>query len=190
MLHSRLVSSDSDEANSCGRLCGSLCRSCSLRGRVCRLSPFRLDGLRYQRPCRWGAGPGSLLARTGLFHRFFLCVSCSVRGVGAQPQHPLSSRKDHYGGSRSRRGDAFGSAHGRRLFSDRLLWITDASRLPEPFRRQSLGLRQTLHGLGDSGFRQLRLLVPFASFHARKHLHGRLLLSSRNSTGKSPEQID
>jgi hypothetical protein len=27
------------------------------------------------------------------------------------------------------------------------------SRLPEPVRRQCLGLRQTLNGLGDSGFR-------------------------------------
>jgi hypothetical protein len=162
----------------------------SLRGRVCGLSPFRLDGLRHQRPCRRAAGPGSLLARTGLFHRFILCVDCGVRHVGAQSHHPLSSRKNRFGGSRCRRGDAFGSAHGRRLLSDRLLWITDASRLPEPVRRQSLGLRQTLNGLGDSDFRQLRLLVPFATFRAEKHLHGRLLLSSRNSTGKSPEQVD
>ena len=73
-----------------------------------------------------------------------------------------------------------GSAHGRRLFSNRLLWITDASRLPEPVRRQSLGLRQTVNGLGDSGFRQLWLLVPFAPSRARKHLHGRLLLSLRH----------
>ena len=82
--------------------------------------------------------------------------------------------------NRRRRGDAFGSAHGRRLFSDRLLWITDASRLPEPVRRQSLGLRQTLNGLGDSGFRQLWLLVPFAPSRAGKHLHGRLLLWVRH----------
>ena len=65
-------------------------------------------------------------------------------------------------------------------FLDRLLWITDASRLPEPVRRQSLGLRQTLNGLGDSGFRQLWLLVLFASSRAGKHLHGRLLLSVRH----------
>ena len=149
----RPISSECDEANSCGRLYRNLCRSRSLPGRVCRLSPLRLDGLRHQRPCRRATGPGGLLARTGLFHRFFVRIGCGVRDMVAQSQHPLSSRKDHYGGSRSRRGDAFGSAHGRRLFSDRLLWITDASRLPEPFRRQSLGLRQTLNGLGDSGFR-------------------------------------
>jgi hypothetical protein len=47
------------------------------------------------------------------------------------------------------------SAHGRRLFSNRLLWITDASRLPEPVRRQILGPGQTVNGLGDSDFRQL-----------------------------------
>jgi hypothetical protein len=33
-----------------------------------------------------------------------------------------------------------------------------ASRLLEPVRRQSLGLRQTLNGLGDSDFRQLLCL--------------------------------
>ena len=55
-----------------------------------------------------------------------------------------------------------------------------ASRLPEPVRRQSLGLRQTLNGLGDSDLRQLRLLVPFASSRVRKHLHGRLLFSVRH----------
>ena len=109
-----------------------------------------------------------------------LCVGCGLRDMGAQSHHPLSSRKDRFGGSRCRRGDAFGSAHGRRLFSDRLLWITDASCLPEPVRRQSLGLRQTLNGLGDSGFRQLWLLVLFASSRAGKHLHGRLLLSVRH----------
>ena len=75
---------------------------------------------------------------------------------------------------------AFRGAHGRRLFSDRLLWITDASRLPEPVRRQSLGPRQTVNGLGDSDFRQLLLLVPFAPSRAGKHLHGRLLLSVRH----------
>jgi hypothetical protein len=31
----------------------------------------------------------------------------------------------------------FGSAHGRRQFSDRLLWITDASCLPKSVRCQS-----------------------------------------------------
>ena len=174
------MSSDCDEANSCGCLCGDLCRSRSLRGRVCRLSPFRLDGLRHQRPCRWATGPGGLLARTGLFHRFFLCVGCGVRDMGAQSQHPLSSRKGRYGGSRRRRDDACRGAHGGRLLSNRLLWITDASRLPKPVRRQSLGLRQTLNGLGDSDFRQLWLLVPFAPSRARKHLHGRLLLSVRH----------
>ena len=117
-------------------------------GRVCGLSPFRLDGLRHQRPCRRAAGPGGLLARTGLFLRFFLCVDCGVRHVGAQSQHPLSSRKNRFGGSRCRRGDAFGSAHGRRLLSDRLLWITDASRLPEPVRRaKALGLGKPLMAL-------------------------------------------
>ena len=64
--------------------------------------------------------------------------------------------------------------------SNRLLWITDASRLPEPVRRQSLGPRQTVNGLGDSGFRQLWLLVPFAPSRAGKHLHRRLLLSLRH----------
>ena len=34
-----------------------------------------------------------------------------------------------------------GSAHGRRLFPDRLLRLTDAGRLPEPVWRQSLGPR-------------------------------------------------
>ena len=125
-------------------------------------------------------GLGGLLARTGLFHRFFLCVSCGVRGVGAQWQHPLSSRKDRYGGSRCRRVDAFGSAHGRRLFSNRLLWITDASRLPEPVRSQSLGLGQTINGIDNSDLCQLWLLVPFAEFRAGKHLHGRLLLWVRH----------
>ena len=150
-----------------------------LRGRMCRFSPFRLDGLRHQRPCRRAAGPGSLLARTGLFHRLFLCVSCGVRDVGAQSQHPLSSRKDRYGGSRCRRADAFGSAHGRRMFSNRLLWITDASRLPEPVRCQSLGLRQTINGIDNSGLCQLWLLVPFAPFRTRKRLHRQLLLLGR-----------
>jgi hypothetical protein len=174
------VSSDCDEANSGGRLCGNLCRSRSLRGRMCRLSPSWLDELRHQRSCRWATGPGGLLARTGLFHRFFLCVRCGVRDVGAQSQHSFSSRKDRYGGSRCRRGDACRSAHGRRLFSNRLLRFTDACCLPEPVRRQSLGLRQTVNGVGDSGLRQLWLPVPFAPSLAWKHLHGRLLLSVRH----------
>ena len=135
-------------------------------------------------------GLGAYWRGQDYFIGFSYALAAAFADVGAQSQHPLSSRKDRYGGSRCRRGDAFGSAHGRRLLSDRLLWITDASRLPEPVRRQSLGLRQTLNGLGDSDFRQLRLLVPFATFRAEKHLHGRLLLSSRNSTGKSPEQVD
>jgi hypothetical protein len=126
------------------------------------------------------AGPGGLLARTGLFHRLFLCAGRNVRDVGAQSQHPLSSRKDCYGGSRRRRDDACRGTDGRRLLSNRLLWITDASRLPEPVRRQSLWPRQTVNGLGDSDFRQLWLLVPFAPSRAGKHLHGRLLLSVRH----------
>ena len=181
MLHKRLAFSDSGETNSRGRLYRNLCRSRSLRGRVCRLSPFRLDGLRYWCTSRWAPGSRGLLARTGLFHRFFLCVGCGVRDMGAQSQHPLSSRKDRYGGSRRRRGDAFGSAHDRGLFSNRLLWISDASRLPEPVRCQRLRLRQTLNGLGNSGFRQLRLLVPFAPSPAGKHLHRRLLLWVRRN---------
>ena len=179
MLHSRLVSSDSDEANFCSRLSGNLCRSCSLRGRVCRLSAFRLDGFRHQRRCRRAAGAGGLLARTELFHRFVLCASCSVRGMGAQSQHPLSSRKGRYGGSRRRRADVFGSAHGRRMFSNRLLWITDANRLPEPVRCQSLGPRQTINGIDNSGLCQFWLLVPFAPFRTRKRLHRQLLLLGR-----------
>ena len=125
-------------------------------------------------------GLGAYWRGQDYFIGFSYALSCSVRDVGAQSQHPLSSRKDCYGGSRRRRGDAFGSAHGRRMFSNRLLWITDASRLPEPVRRQSLGLRQTVNGLGNSGLRQLWLLVPFAPSRARKHLHGRLLLSVRH----------
>jgi hypothetical protein len=156
------------------------CRSRSLRGRVCRLSPFRLDGLRHQRSCRWGPGSWRLLARTGLSHRFFLCVSWGIRDVGAQSQHPLSSRKDRYGGSRRGRRDTFGSAYGWRLFSNRLLRFADAYRLPEPVRGQSLGLRQTANGLGDSGLRQLCLLVSFAPSRAGKYSHGRLLLSLRH----------
>jgi hypothetical protein len=133
-------------------------------------------------PGSWLLAPGSwllapwrrplgLLARTGLFHRFFLSVGCGVRDVVAQPQRPLSSRKDRYGGSRCRRVDTFGSAYGRRLFSNRLLWFTDACRLPELLRRQSLGLRETINGVGDPFFRQLWLLVSFVPFRARKRLH-------------------
>ena len=63
--------------------------------------------------------------------------------------------------------------------SNRLLWITDACRLPEPVRCQSVGLRQTLNGIGDPGLRQLWLLVPFAPFRARKRLHRQLLFPGR-----------
>ena len=125
-------------------------------------------------------GLGAYWRGQDYFIGFLLRVGCGIRYVGARSQHPLSSRKDHFGGSRSRRVDFFGSAHGRRLFSNRLLWITDASRLPEPVRRQILGPGQTVNGLGDSGFRQLWLLVPFAPSRAGKHLHGRLLLSVRH----------
>jgi hypothetical protein len=81
-----------------------------------------------------------------------------------------ASRKDRHGGSRCRRDDVFGSAHGLRLFSDRLLWVTDASRLPKPIRRQSLGFWQTVNGRDDSDLRQLWLLVPFPPSRAGKHL--------------------
>jgi len=124
-------------------------------------------------------GLGAYWRGQDYFIGFLLRVGCGIRYVGARSQHPLSSRKDHFGGSRRRRVDFFGSAHGRRLFSNRLLWITDASRVPKPVRRQSLGLRQTINGIGNSGFRQLRLLVPFASFRARKRLHRQLLFHRR-----------
>ena len=77
MLHRRLISSDSDETNSCGRLCGNLCSSRYLRGRICRLGSCRLDGLRHQRPCRRAAGPGGLLAGARLFHRFSYALAAA-----------------------------------------------------------------------------------------------------------------
>jgi hypothetical protein len=125
---------------------------------------------------RWGWG---LTGAERIISSVVLCASCSVRGMGAQSQHPLSSRKGRYGGSRRRRADVFGSAHGRRMFSNRLLWITDASRLPEPVRCQSLGLRQTINGIDNSGLCQFWLLVPFAPFRTRKRLHRQLLLLGR-----------
>src|SRR5271165_2900867 len=101
---------------------------------------------------------------------------CSVRwGLSPHCWCALSGAR----GSRRRRADAFGSAHGRRLFSNRLLWITDASRLPEPVRCQSLGLRETINGIDNSGLSQLWLLVPFAPFRTRKRLHRQLLLLGR-----------
>jgi len=49
------------------------------------------------------------------------------------------------------------------------------------FGAKALGLGKPLIGLGDSGFRQLWLLVPFAPSPAGKHLHRRLLLWVRRN---------
>jgi hypothetical protein len=88
--------------------------------------------------CRFGRwGPAGLLARTGLFGDFFYALAAAFEAWALSSQCSLSSRKDRDGGVRCRLDHAFGSAHGRRQFSDRLLWITDASCLPKSVRCQS-----------------------------------------------------
>ena len=71
------------------------------------------------------------------FGDFFYALAAAFETWALSSQCSLSSRKDRDGGVRCRLDHAFGSAHGRRQFSDRLLWITDASCLPKSVRCQS-----------------------------------------------------
>jgi hypothetical protein len=127
---------------------------------ACRLSPLpagRTSVLAPISPGRWAWG---LTGATGLFHRFFLCVGCGVRDMGALSRSILF---------RQERTVTAGAAAGGvtrlgALMAGGCFLIGCcgspmlASRLLEPVRRQSLGLRQTLNGLGDSDFRQLLCL--------------------------------
>jgi hypothetical protein len=97
-------------------------------------------------------GLGAYWRGQDYFIGFSYALAARVRDVGALSQHPLSSRTVTAGAAAGG-VTLLGAAHGRRMFSNRLLWITDAGRLPEPFRRQSLRSGQTINGLGDSGLR-------------------------------------
>ena len=83
------------------------------------------------------------------FDGFSYALGCSLHEpLGALSQHPLFVKEEPL--QREQQSvvvTLFGGADGRRLFSYRLLWITDASRILSLFGAKALGLGKPLMAL-------------------------------------------